>query len=125
MKRGDVVLVRIPFVEGGSKRRPALIVRDDRNNRRLLTTIVGAITSNLRNESQPTQLLIDPATPEGRSSGLLLPSAVKCENLFTVSVDTIQVIGSLDPTTMAKVDDCLKSGPGVAVIRPSGDGKGP
>jgi mRNA interferase MazF len=108
MKRGDVVLVRLPFVDGGSKRRPALIVQDDRNNRRLLTTVVAAITSNLRNVSQPTQLLIDPATPEGHSSGLLIPSAPKCENLFTVSGDTIQVIGSLDPTTMAKVDDCLK-----------------
>ena len=108
MKRGDVALVRIPFVDGGSKRRPVLIVQDDRNNRRLLTTIVAAITSNLRNVSQPTQLLIDPATPGDPSSGLLLPSAVKCENLFTVSVDAIQVIGSLDPATMAKVDGCLK-----------------
>lgn len=108
MKRGDVVLVRIPFVDGGSKRRPALIVQDDRNSQRLLTTIVAAITSNLRNVSQPTQPLIDPATPDGQSSGLLLPSAVKCENLFTVSGNAIQVIGSLDSSTMAKVNDCLK-----------------
>ncbi|WP_435008421.1 type II toxin-antitoxin system PemK/MazF family toxin [Tundrisphaera lichenicola] len=108
MKRGDIVLVRIPFVDGGSKRRPALIVQDDRNNRRLETTIVAASTSNLRNVSQPTQLQIDPSTPEGQGSGLLLASAVKCENHFTVSVSAIQPIGSLDPVSMARVDDCLK-----------------
>jgi mRNA-degrading endonuclease toxin of MazEF toxin-antitoxin module len=113
MKRGDVVLVRIPFVDGGSKRRPALIVQDDRNNRRLLTTIVAAITSNLRNVSQPTQLRVDPATPEGQDSGLLLPSAVKCENLFTVSGDTIQIIGFVPSTTMTAVDACLKEALGL------------
>ena len=113
MKRGDVVLVRIPFVDGGSKRRPALVVQDDRNNRWLLTTIVAAITSNLRNVAQTTQHLIDPAKPEGQASGLIHPSAVKCENLFTVSGDALQIIGSLDLATMAKVDDCLKSALGL------------
>ena len=109
MKRGDVVLVRIPFADGGgSKRRPALVVQDDRNNRRLASTIVAAITSNLRNASQPTRLLDDPATTEGAGSGLLHPSAVKCENLFTVDGDSPQVIGTLGSSAMSQVDDCLK-----------------
>lgn len=110
--RGDVVIVAFPFVDGGrGKNRPALVIQGDRNNRRLLNTIVAMITGNVRlAATEPTQLMIDPATPEGRASGLSHPSAVKCENLFTVrQQDILRTLGGLPRSTMGRVDDCLKA----------------
>lgn len=112
MQRGDVVLVRFPFSSGtAAKVRPALVVQNDANNRRLNSTIVAMITSNTRLAStEPTQLLIDPATPEGRQSGLLHPSAIKCENLLTVEqLLVLRRIGSLSSAAMIRVDNCLKA----------------
>jgi hypothetical protein len=41
------------------------------------------ITGNTRlATTEPTQLLIDPTTADGRGSGLAHASAVKCENLM-------------------------------------------
>ena len=78
-RRGDVVIVQFPYVTGGrGKNRPALIIQCDRNNGRLANTIVAMITGNVRLATvEPTQLLIDPTTTEGRNSGLRARSAVK------------------------------------------------
>ena len=84
--RGDVVIVRFPYQDGTrGKDRPALVVQCDQNNRRLQNVVVAMITGNIRlAQTEPTQLLVDPSTPEGQSSGLHGRSAVKCENLFTI-----------------------------------------
>jgi mRNA interferase MazF len=111
-RRGDVVIVAFPYVDGGrGKNRPALVVQGDRNNQRLLNTIVAMITGNVRLAStEPTQLLIDPATPEGQASGLSHPSVVKCENLFTVrQQDILRTLGSLPASMMNRVNDCLRA----------------
>jgi mRNA-degrading endonuclease toxin of MazEF toxin-antitoxin module len=111
-QRGEVVLVAFPYISGGGgKNRPALVIQADRNNQRLANTIVAMITGNTRLAmTEPTQLLIDPTTPEGSASGLGYPSAVKCENLYTISRrDIIRTLGSLPPTLMARVDACLKA----------------
>jgi mRNA-degrading endonuclease toxin of MazEF toxin-antitoxin module len=115
-QRGDIVIVAFPFVSGGSgKNRPALVIQCDRNNHRLTNTIVAMITGNTRlATTEPTQLLIDPGTPDGNASGLAFPSAVKCENLFTVSQqDIIRTVGTLPAMVMAQIDDCLKAALGM------------
>ena len=111
-RRGDVVIVAFPYVSGGGgKNRPALVIQNDRDNGRLSNTIVAMITGNTQYAAaEPTQLLIDPATPEGRSSGLNFPSAVKCGNLFTIrQQDILATIGHLSPTLIVQVDDCLRA----------------
>jgi mRNA interferase MazF len=115
--RGDVVIVEFPFQDGTrGKNRPALVVQCDENNRRLRNTVVAMITGNIRLAmSETTQLLIDPATQEGHLSGLHAPSAIKCENLFTVMQSNIlHTIGHLPPTLMNKVDMCLKASLGIS-----------
>ena len=111
MNRGDVIIVDFPFTSGTqSKVRPALIVQSDRENRRLTKTIVALITGNLRRAAEPTHCLIDPAKPEMATSGLHGPSLVSCVNLYTIDQSSaIRIIGQLSATTMAIVDDCLKS----------------
>src|SRR3954463_9777802 len=111
MKRGDVVLLDYPFANGsGSKVRPALVVQNDRDNQRLTNTIAALITKNVTRVPEPTQLLVDGSTPEGRQSGLNQTSAVTCGNLFTVAQTKVRrVIGSLSPATMARIDACLRA----------------
>lgn len=112
VKRGDIVLLPVPFTSGtGGKVRPALVVQSDHNNSRLADTIIALITSTThRAGNELTQLLIDLGTEEGRQSGLLHTSAVKCEHLATLERNLIiRVIGSLPPSLMAQVDTCLKA----------------
>ncbi len=100
-----------PYADGsGSKVRPALIVQNDGDNQRLTNTIVALITKNVSRVHEPTQLLIDVSTPEGRPSGLNQTSAVTCGNLFTVAQTKVRpVIGSLSPATMTQIDACLRA----------------
>jgi len=89
-------------------------VQCDRNNARLNETILAAITSNIAHVREPTQLLIDPATSEGRTSGLLVPSAVLCDRLHTIAqADVQRVIVKLTDPTMQKIDECLKAALGI------------
>lgn len=111
-RRGDVVIVRFPYVTGQQgKFRPALVVQCDRNNGRLSNTVVAMITGNVRRAAiEPTQVLVDPATSDGRSSGLRGLSAVKCENLFTVAqADILHLIGHLSAPLMRRVDAALRA----------------
>ena len=115
VKRGDVVLVDWPFAGGaGGKRRPALVVQNDKDNGRLLNTIVAMITTVTRRSGEPTQFLIEVGTADGRQTGLHADSVVNCVNLFTVEQSKIaRVIGALTPTLLQPVDECLKAALGL------------
>ncbi len=110
VQRGDVVLVDQPYASGtGVKRRPVLVIQNDRDNQRLVNTIVAQITSLTRRSLEPTQLLIEVSTPDGQSSGLHVDSVVNCVNLFTVDQNNVvRKLGRLSPTLMRKINDCLK-----------------
>ena len=114
--RGDIVIVQFPYQDGArGKNRPALVVQCDHNNRRLQNTVVAMITGNVqRVQTEATRLMVDPSTSDGRSSGLHGPSAVKCENLFTIQqAHILRTIGHLSPTLTAEVDVCLKASLGL------------
>ena len=117
LQRGDIVLLRFPFSSGrGSKVRPALVIQQNTNNRRLTNTIVAMITSTTQRAGmEPTQLLIDLTTSQGQQSGLLHTSTVKCENLFTVEQSVIiRTVGHLPSSLIEQVDQCLKTSLGVS-----------
>lgn len=111
MNRGDVVILDHPYSDGiRSKVRPALVVQNDRDNRRLTNTIVALITGNTSRAGEPTHPLIDVTTAEGSPSGLNRTSTIACVNLFTVSQAKIRkVIGSRPSSLMTKVDSYLKA----------------
>jgi mRNA interferase MazF len=115
VKRGDVILTYVPNVgSSGGKVRPALVVQSDHNNARLNETIIAAITSNTSHVGEPTQLLIDLATPDGAASGLLHSSAVRCERLHSIpQADVRRIIGKLSDALMRRIDDCLKAALGM------------
>jgi mRNA interferase MazF len=106
--RGDIILADLPFTDRtGSKVRPALVVQNDRNNFRLEDVILAMVTrTTARTASEPTQLLVDMATPDGQASGLLHTSAIKCEHLITLHRSIIRrVIGRLPDPLMRQIDE--------------------
>ncbi|HUY87314.1 MAG TPA: type II toxin-antitoxin system PemK/MazF family toxin [Pirellulales bacterium] len=116
VSRGDIVLAELPYSDGsGAKVRPALVVQNDVNNRRLQDVILALITSTTHRASlEATQLLVDITTPDGQQAGLLHTSAVKCEHLITLHQRLInRVIGRLSPAMMQQIDDCLKASLGL------------
>ncbi len=110
MNRGDVILVRFPHPSGlRGKKRPAVVVQSDAYIGAVHTLVVAEITKNLTMASDPACLFIDTSTPDGRATGFVRDSVVSCLVLVTVYVDTIaQVLGALSPTTIQKLDECLK-----------------
>jgi mRNA interferase MazF len=111
VERGDIVLVSFPFSSAAaSKLRPAVVVQADGNNLRLNSTILAAITSNTARSLEPTQVFVDPATPDGALAGVLRPSIIKCENLATIETALIQrKIGQLSAVLFAELDAALKA----------------
>ena len=83
VQRGDVVLLDHPFTDAsGSKVRPALVVQADHRNAILTNTVVPAISKNVsRVHVDPTQILVDIATPDGKLTGLIITSAVNLRQL--------------------------------------------
>jgi mRNA interferase MazF len=116
LKRSDIVRADLPYSDrSGSKKRPALVVQCDRNNQRLDDVILAMITTvTERATTEPTQLLIDISTSEGRQSGLPHDSTVKCEHLITLHQRFLgRVIGRLPPEIMQNIDQCLKESLGL------------
>jgi mRNA-degrading endonuclease toxin of MazEF toxin-antitoxin module len=115
MKRGDVVLVRFPHPSGQrGKKRPAVVVQSDAYASKVGTVIVAEVTKNLTMTNDPACLFIDVRTPEGQATGLLVDSVVSGLVLVTVYTDTIaQVLGTLSPTLLQRLDNCLKVGLGL------------
>ena len=115
MKRGDVVLVRFPHPSGKrGKKRPAVVVQSDTYASTVSTVVVAEVTKNLTMKDDPACLFIDVSTPEGKATGVLVDSVVSSLVIDTIYTDTVaQVLGSLSPTLLQKLDDCLKVGLGL------------
>jgi mRNA-degrading endonuclease toxin of MazEF toxin-antitoxin module len=71
--------------------------------------IIAAITTTTHRSGEPTQLFIDPNTPEGKPTGLLRPSVVTTENLATIEKSLVlQTIGQVPAVLIQKLNDCLR-----------------
>ena len=94
------------------KRRPALVIQNDIDNRHSPVTIVAAITSQVMGQQYPTEVHVRP--PEG---GLSKPSMVLLNQIR--SVDRRRLItrlGRLRPQTMARVDRALQISLGLVEV---------
>ncbi len=110
MRRGEVRLVDLDPARGSeaSKRRPAVVVSNDRANAtaarlgRGVVTVV-PISSNLA-RVLPFQVLL-PA----ELTGLRVDSKAQAEQVRSVSVDRLgPVLGRLSTSTVAAVDEALR-----------------
>jgi mRNA-degrading endonuclease toxin of MazEF toxin-antitoxin module len=110
-RRGDVVIVEIPFTEiNGARKRPRIVVQSDAYNASIRKTIIAICTGNLKRINDPSYLYIDPRMPDGASSCLSGQSLVSCYNLFTVEQTRIeQVIDHLSDILIRRLNACLKN----------------
>lgn len=108
--RGEIVIVDFRTAVPAAGVRPALIVQNDGDNRRMANTIVAQVTTTIHRSLEPTQLLIDASHPDWSASGLLRPSVVNCSSIYTIrQSDIARVVGSLSDSTMKAIEACLKS----------------
>ncbi len=108
--RGQIIVVDFAVAGMAKKVRPVLVVQSDGFNRKMANTVMAMITTNLARGHEPSHLLIDLTTAEGKQSGLLHSSVVNCNTLTTVRQDeALRVLGSLPTALMAKIDECLKA----------------
>jgi mRNA interferase MazF len=111
VRRGDVVLVSLPFVTDPvrGKVRPAVVVQNDVGNRFSPNLIVAAVSSQLPTRAYPTNLVLRPETPEAAGSGLDRDSVLQAEVILTVPKSSVlRRLGSLVPATLQAFDRCLK-----------------
>ena len=105
LRRGDVVIVRLDPAEGHemNKTRPAVVVQNDVGNENSSTTIVAPATGTYR--GYPFEVLV-----EASDSPFEKDSAVRLDQIRVVSIEERihSVVGSLDTTTMAEIDEALK-----------------
>ena len=112
-RKGDVVLVAFPYTtdEGQTqtKRRPAVLISNDNNNARLDDVLLVPLTSNVtRAAREPTQVVVEMNTEEGKAGGIRLDSVIDCTVIATIPKTLlVSKIGQFPNEVMERVDVCL------------------
>jgi mRNA interferase MazF len=111
LRRGDVVLARVPHTAGTrGKRRPAVIIQADNYNTKLRHAVVAEVTSGPQWVGDPACLLIDIGTPDGRATGLHKNASISCLHLVTMNTDRLGTpIGQLSPALIQQLNESLKA----------------
>lgn len=106
MKRGDIYFADLDPTVGSevNKRRPALIVSSDANNRAGSTVTVLPITSKV-DRVFPFEVFVTP-----QESGLSKPSKIQAQQIRTISKQRIQgpCCGSLAANVLGRVDAAIR-----------------
>jgi mRNA interferase MazF len=113
-RRGQVYLVAFAPTLGAEirKTRPAVIIQNDVGNRVAATTIVGAVTSQVKDLPYPFEVVL-----EAGEGGLSRRSAVLLNQVRTVDrTRLVRRLGTLSPETMRKVDRALVISLGLVLI---------
>jgi mRNA interferase MazF len=104
VKRGGIYLVDLGADPTGQPRkRPVLVVQNDRGNLAAATTVVVSLTSVVPSQLFPFQVQL-PAGVLGK------PGVIHCEQIKTVSVDRLdpELLAECSPQLMAAVDNALR-----------------
>jgi mRNA interferase MazF len=113
-RRGDVFVVDFDPTMGAEirKRRPALVIQNDIDNRHSPVTIVAAITSQVDGTQYPTEVQVRP--PEG---GLSKPSTVLLNQIRSIDGRRlVRRLGHLKPETMRRADRALRISLGLVEV---------
>ena len=105
-KKGDIVVVKFPFILKKRmlvhKGRPALIIFDDKVERRYKDVILAAITSHIPEIIMESEIILEPIKP----SGLVKKSLLRLDFIMTVPEELIsRKIGTL-PGNLIKEMEC-------------------
>src|SRR5881397_235627 len=95
IERGHVVNARFPHASGTrGKKRPVVVIQTDIYNKRLHHAVVAQLTTNLDDKDDPACFVIEAATADGRTAGILQDSLFSGYLISLMSEDRLQdVIG--------------------------------
>ena len=105
VKRGDLFFANLNPVIGSEQGglRPVVVIQNDIGNTYSPTTIVAAITSQIKRAKLPTHVEI-----KKDKSHLDRDSVILCEQLRTIDKKRLsEKIGQLDSATMSKINKAL------------------
>lgn len=113
--RGEIYWVALDPTLGHEiqKTRPAVIIQNDISNQHSPVTIVAAISSQFSSPPHPREVPI----AAGRKTGLSRRSAVILNQIRSIDRARLgERLGSLDASTMRRVDDAIKISLGLVEI---------
>ena len=88
MRAGEIYLARFPFGDvPGMKLRPVLLLTSSLGP--VPEVLVAYISSVLPAQPLPSDLIVDPSTPEFRGSNLKVPSALRLHKLATIHCSSL------------------------------------
>ena len=108
MRPGEIYLAKFPFGDApGMKIRPVLLLTDPVGA--IPEILVAYISSVIPSRLLPSDLLLDPAIPEFRSTNLKTSSALRLHKLATIHCSSLaRYLGVVDNRTWGAVASKLK-----------------
>lgn len=108
-KKGDIVVVKFPFLVKGKgevqKGRPALVICDDKVEKRYKDVILSAITSHIPENIMEMELILEPI----ETTGLVKKSLLRLDFLMTIPEELIsRKIGRLPENLIIEVEHKLR-----------------
>jgi mRNA interferase MazF len=105
-KQRDILIIPIPFTDLSSKkRRPVLVISNDRYNRKTEDIIVTAITSNIKQKDYTVFI----GSKDLQKGILQHDSMIRVDNIYTLNKSiVVKKFGVLKKDTFAKVKDTLQ-----------------
>ncbi|HEC67546.1 MAG TPA: type II toxin-antitoxin system PemK/MazF family toxin [Candidatus Desulfofervidus auxilii] len=108
-KKGDIVVVKFPFLVKGKgevqKGRPALVICDDKVEKRYKDVILAAITSHIPENIMEMELILEPI----ETTGLVKKSLLRLDFLMTIPEELIsRKIGRLPENLIIEVEHKLR-----------------
>ncbi len=108
-KKGDIVVVKFPFLVKGKgevqKGRPALVICDDKVEKRYKDVILAAITSHVPENIMEMELILEPL----ETTGLVKKSLLRLDFLMTIPEELIsRKIGRLSESLMIEAEQKLR-----------------
>lgn len=108
MHRGDIYLARFPFGDvPGMKLRPVLLLTDSIGP--IPEVLAAYISSVIPTQLLPSDLLIDPGSPEFETTNLKTISTLRLHKLATIHTSSLaRYLGSLDNSSRSIIAIKLK-----------------
>jgi mRNA interferase MazF len=104
--QGEIVLIPVSFTDlSAQKRRPVIIVSNDRYNRSARDMLVVAMTSNL--SALPNSFVID--NPDLMTGTLNRPSLVRCDKIYTLEQAlVVKRFGTIKPAILTQISTVIQ-----------------
>ena len=105
-EQGDILLIPVPFTDLSSrKRRPVIVISNDRYNRKTADVVVVAMTSN----PAPSEYSFTITSSDLARGKLNRPGKVRVDKIYTLSQSIIaRTFGRVNSTVLDRIRDALQ-----------------